>query len=92
MHCSGKTITRMKPTTILAPVLAVMLILSACGKPMDAQALVAEAKQYQQQGDNKAAIIQLKNALKQSPMILKFVICWVRSMIKVGMYYLLKRS
>ena len=67
MSGSGKTITQMKSTAILAPVMAVILILSACGKPMDAQALVAEAKQYQQQGNDKAAIIQLKNALQQSP-------------------------
>lgn len=67
MSGSGKTITQMKSTAILAPVIAVILILSACGKPMDAQALVAEAKQYQQQGNDKAAIIQLKNALQQSP-------------------------
>ncbi|WP_292967469.1 XrtA/PEP-CTERM system TPR-repeat protein PrsT [Nitrosomonas sp.] len=57
----------MRPTAIVAPVVAVILVLSACGKSMDAQALVAEAKQYQQQGNDKAAIIQLKNALQQSP-------------------------
>ena len=32
-----------------------------------AQTLVAEARQYQQKGDNKAAIIQLKNALQKNP-------------------------
>ncbi|MXS85729.1 PEP-CTERM system TPR-repeat protein PrsT [Nitrosomonas sp. HPC101] len=67
MSDSAKRIIRMKSTAILAPVIAVLLVLSACGKPMDAQALVAEARQYQQQGDNKAAIIQLKNALQQNP-------------------------
>lgn len=41
--------------------------LSACGKTQSAQALVAEAGDYHRKGDNKAAIIQLKNALQKSP-------------------------
>ncbi len=40
---------------------------TACSKTQTAQTLVAEAKQYQQKGDNKAAIIQLKNALQKNP-------------------------
>ncbi len=54
--------------------IAASLILSAavagftgCSKTQTAESLVAEARQYQQKGDNKAAIIQLKNALQKSP-------------------------
>lgn len=41
--------------------------MTACGKTQTSETLVAEAKQYQQKGDNKAAIIQLKNALQKNP-------------------------
>ncbi len=41
--------------------------LAGCGKGKDAQTLIADAKQYQQKGDDKAAIIQLKNALQENP-------------------------
>lgn len=40
---------------------------AACSKMQSAQTLISEAKQYQQKGDNKAAIIQLKNALQKNP-------------------------
>lgn len=40
---------------------------TACSKTQTSQALVSEARQYQQKGDNKAAIIQLKNALQKNP-------------------------
>ncbi|MGZ5789076.1 MAG: XrtA/PEP-CTERM system TPR-repeat protein PrsT, partial [Burkholderiaceae bacterium] len=41
--------------------------LTGCGKSNSVEALIAEAKQYHQKGDNKAAIIQLKNALEKKP-------------------------
>jgi putative PEP-CTERM system TPR-repeat lipoprotein len=41
--------------------------ITACSKAQTSQALVSEAMQYQQKGDNKAAIIQLKNALQKNP-------------------------
>ncbi len=41
-------------------------VLAACHSDTP-ESLVAEAKQYQQKGDNKAAIIQLKNALEKNP-------------------------
>ncbi|MDB5768653.1 MAG: prsT, partial [Collimonas fungivorans] len=41
--------------------------LSGCGKTESSATLMAEAKQYQQKGDNKAALIQLKNAAAQNP-------------------------
>mgnify|MGYP000247502158 FL=1 len=40
---------------------------SGCKKSPSTETLVAEAKQYQQKGDNKAAIIQLKNAIQKNP-------------------------
>lgn len=48
---------------------AILLIgsVTACSKTQTSQALVSEARQYQQKGDNKAAIIQLKNALQKDP-------------------------
>ncbi|MCU6434109.1 PEP-CTERM system TPR-repeat protein PrsT [Undibacterium sp. Jales W-56] len=41
--------------------------LGACSKTQSTEKLLAEAKQYQQKGDSKAAIIQLKNALQKDP-------------------------
>ncbi len=42
-------------------------VLSSCGKTEDAQTLISDARQYQERGDNKAAVIQLKNALQNNP-------------------------
>lgn len=50
-----------------AAVLALAISLAACQRTQSAGALLAEAKQYLQQGDSKAALIQLKNAVAQSP-------------------------
>jgi putative PEP-CTERM system TPR-repeat lipoprotein len=41
--------------------------LAACGRTQSTESLLAEAKQYQQKGDLKAALIQLKNAVEKSP-------------------------
>ena len=41
--------------------------ISACSKVENTQALVSQAKQFQQKGANPAAIIQLKNALQKNP-------------------------
>ena len=41
--------------------------MSSCGKTEDAQTLISDARQYQERGDNKAAVIQLKNALQNNP-------------------------
>jgi putative PEP-CTERM system TPR-repeat lipoprotein len=55
--------------TILIIFEVILLIggVTACSKAQTSQALVAEAKQYQLKGDNKAAIIQLKNAIQKNP-------------------------
>lgn len=52
---------------MLSGVVLLMGGVAACGKTQTSQTLVSEAKQYQQKGDNKAAIIQLKNALQKNP-------------------------
>ncbi len=41
--------------------------LTSCGETKDFKTLVTEAKKYQQEGNEKAAIIQLKNAIQQKP-------------------------
>jgi putative PEP-CTERM system TPR-repeat lipoprotein len=41
--------------------------LAGCGKTDTTASLLADAKQYQQKGDTKAALIQLKNAVSKSP-------------------------
>jgi putative PEP-CTERM system TPR-repeat lipoprotein len=43
------------------------LLLSACGKNESAASLMAEAKQFEQKGDHKAALILLKNAVVKHP-------------------------
>ncbi|KQQ87060.1 XrtA/PEP-CTERM system TPR-repeat protein PrsT [Massilia sp. Leaf139] len=41
--------------------------LTACNRDQSTASLLAEAQQYQQKGDEKAALIQLKNAVAKSP-------------------------
>ena len=41
--------------------------LAGCDRFRSADSLVSEARQYQEKGDSKAAIIQLKNALQKKP-------------------------
>jgi putative PEP-CTERM system TPR-repeat lipoprotein len=41
--------------------------LTACGRTQSTESLLTDAKQYQQKGDLKAALIQLKNAVEKSP-------------------------
>ena len=41
--------------------------LASCSRGDSPEQLVAEAVKYQKQGDRKAAIIQLKNALQKKP-------------------------
>lgn len=61
---------RNKQSINVAMLTGTMLLIggiAACSKTQSTQALVAEARQYQQKGDNKAAVIQLKNALQKDP-------------------------
>jgi len=42
------------------------MLMTGCGNSQTSQSLTAEARQFQQKGDNKAAVIQLKNALQKN--------------------------
>ena len=53
-------------TALLSGVLA-LATLSGCSKDQSTPALLAEAKAYQEKGDVKSALIQLKNAVAKSP-------------------------
>jgi len=68
MHYSSKS-PAIKTTLVNLLILATFtsLAMTGCNKPQDAQTLLADARNYQQKGDNKAAIIQLKNSLQQNP-------------------------
>ncbi len=56
-----------KKISLLNLMIVVALSITACGNTKDTETLIAEAKQYQQSGDDNSAIIQLKNAIQQEP-------------------------
>jgi putative PEP-CTERM system TPR-repeat lipoprotein len=58
--------TRSKNAALLFTLLLSVGI-SACSRTETTETLLADAKQYQQKGDTKAALIQLKNAVAKSP-------------------------
>ncbi len=51
----------------VAATLSLLLLMSACKGQADAPALLADAASYQQKGELKAAVIQLKNVIQQQP-------------------------
>jgi putative PEP-CTERM system TPR-repeat lipoprotein len=53
--------------SVMLSTLLVIAGLSGCGKSETSASLLADAKQYQQKGDHKAALIQLKNAASKNP-------------------------
>lgn len=59
--------SKLKLSAALLSSIFMMAGLSACSNKESTATLLAEAKQYQQKGDMKAAVIQLKNAVAQSP-------------------------
>ncbi|MCE3607688.1 PEP-CTERM system TPR-repeat protein PrsT [Massilia sp. P8910] len=63
------SVTRTKTHAGAAVVSALLLLgaVGACGKTETSASLVADAKQFIQKGDSKAAVIQLKNALVKNP-------------------------
>jgi putative PEP-CTERM system TPR-repeat lipoprotein len=58
---------KMKFTTAVVSGALLLAGMSACNRDQSTASLLAEAKQYQQKGDQKAALIQLKNAVAKSP-------------------------
>lgn len=59
--------SKLKLSAALLSSAFLMAGLSACSNNQSTETLLAEAKQYQQKGDIKAAVIQLKNAVAKSP-------------------------
>ncbi|WP_292044048.1 XrtA/PEP-CTERM system TPR-repeat protein PrsT [Massilia sp. UBA6681] len=59
--------SKLKLSAALLSSAFLMAGLSACSNNQSTETLLAEAKQYQQKGDLKAAMIQLKNAVAKSP-------------------------
>ena len=58
---------KMKFTTAVVSGALLLAGMSACNRDQSTASLLAEARQYQQKGDQKAALIQLKNAVAKSP-------------------------
>ena len=57
-------------TTLLTTTMAAALLmtgLAACERTQDTNALLADARQYRQKGQTRAAIIQLKNVVQKEP-------------------------
>ncbi len=55
------------PAALISGAFLLGASLGGCGKTQTSASLVADAQAYQQKGDNKAALIQLKNAVVKSP-------------------------
>ena len=73
--------SKLKLSAALLSSAFLMAGLSACSNNQSTETLLAEAKQYQQKGDVKAAMIQLKNAVAKSPED-------AEARIQLGMLYL----
>ncbi len=56
-----------QPVRTALGALPLLLALGACSRPLPADDLIADARRYRDQGDAKAAIIQLKNVVQQQP-------------------------
>jgi putative PEP-CTERM system TPR-repeat lipoprotein len=63
----SRNVSKIKFTTAVVSGAMLLAGLSACNRDQSTASLLAEAKQYQQKGDQKAAMIQLKNAVAKSP-------------------------
>ncbi|WP_258192177.1 XrtA/PEP-CTERM system TPR-repeat protein PrsT [Nitrosospira multiformis] len=61
--------TALKKTGLTLAIAAALTAgcMQGCNKVEDPAKLMADAKRYEEKGDHKAAIIQLKNALQQNP-------------------------
>lgn len=53
--------------SVLFAAVLVVCTFAACNRTQSVESLIAEAKKYQQKGDNASAQIQLKNALQKNP-------------------------
>ena len=66
-HQPGKLKLESKLIAALLSSAFVFAGLSGCGRTQSTESLLSDAKQYEQKGDLKAALIQLKNAVEKSP-------------------------
>lgn len=66
---AGKPARIRRSAVFLLSLLLILLscFLASCGGQRDPAALIEEARRYHQKGENKAAIIELKNALQEAP-------------------------
>ncbi len=65
MRDFGKVLVKL---SLMVAAIWIGTAMTGCGKKTeDAQTLISDARRYQENGDNKAAIIQLKNALQSNP-------------------------
>ncbi|MEN3277868.1 MAG: hypothetical protein V7631_3658 [Massilia sp.] len=63
----SRNVSKIKLTTAVVTGALLLAGVSGCNRDQSTASLLAEAKQYQQKGDQKAALIQLKNAVGKSP-------------------------
>lgn len=64
---SRRVSQRAVSTSLIVSALLLSAGLTACGKTETSASLMADAKQYDSKGDEKAALIQLKNAATKDP-------------------------
>jgi putative PEP-CTERM system TPR-repeat lipoprotein len=63
----SRNVTKKKLTAAVCGVFLLGAGLAGCNRDKSTAELLTDAKQYQQKGDQKAALIQLKNAVAKSP-------------------------
>ena len=63
----SRNVSKITLTTAVVSGALLLAGLGGCSRDQSTASLLAEAKQYQQKGDQKAAMIQLKNAVAKSP-------------------------
>lgn len=64
---SFRVTRRSLSATVVSGAILASVALSGCHRAQSTPELIASAKQYQQKGDNKAALIEFKNAVAASP-------------------------
>ena len=64
---SSNQLHRQSRIYLIALMVVLVMSLGACAKPPSPEQLLADAKQYQEKGNTKSAIIQLRNLLQRNP-------------------------
>ena len=64
---SSNQLHRQSRIYLIALMVVLVISLGACAKPPSPEQLLADAKQYQEKGNTKSAIIQLRNLLQRNP-------------------------